>query len=999
MSDRMTPIPFAKLMERIIDEHERAGSCFGVNHAFKAEPNKYFEIFGRKLETPVGPAAGPHTQLAQNIVAAYFSGSRFFELKTVQKIDGEDLPVAKPCILAEDECYNCEWSTELRVHEAFDEYVKAWFILKIISKEWGLGSPDGFQFNMSVGYDLDGIKTEKVDKFIEGMKDASETAVFKECRAWLIENEGRFKNITREDIEAVSPYICNSATLSTLHGCPPGEIERIARYLMEEKNLNTFIKCNPTLLGYDTARKILDEMGYDYIAFTDFHFKDDLQYEDAVPMLERLNKLAEKKHLAFGVKITNTFPVDVKRNELPSEEMYMSGKALYPLSLGVALKLSKDFSGKLRIAYSGGCDYFNIKKVTDTGIWPVTMATTLLKSGGYQRLKQIAELYSEPESFGGINTKALEELFEEAKKDKHHTKAVKPLPSRKTDRKVPLVDCFMAPCKEACPIHQDITSYVRLMGENKPLEALKVIVDKNPLPFITGTICPHGCMSKCTRNFYEEPVDIRETKLSAARGGYEKLLEEIRKGERKKYPGSKAEGKKIGVIGGGPAGISAAYFLSKAGAEVTVYEKEERPGGVPANVIPEFRISSEDIEKDVELTKAMGVRFETGREIKNIAELISNEKYDACILAIGAHRNTPLPLKEGSAVNALSFLKEYKLKSGKLSLGENVIVVGGGNTAMDTARAAKRAPGVKNVYLVYRRDRRNMPADEEELKEALRDGVEFKELLSPVSFKNGSLLCKKMELGDYDASGRRTVFETEDQVELCCDTLIAAIGEKIEKDFYGLNGIEVDEKGFPRTDPETGETCIKNIYAVGDGAEGASVVVKCIASAKRAAEDIAGIGLSEDRSSVSTEEEIYAKKGVLKEKSESPESTRCLSCDRICESCVDVCPNRANIGIKTAEGKTQILHIDYMCNECGNCETFCPYASAPYKDKFTLFACEKDMDSSENDGFYFKDREGGAVMRLAGTRSDYRVGENSRLYKGLTDIIDSVYKNYDWLII
>lgn len=404
MSDIMTPIPFGKLMNWILEENKK-GAVFGIKRPFIADPDKTYEIFGRKLETPFGPAAGPHTQLTQNIVASYVAGSRFFELKTVQKLDGEDLPVSKPCIKADDECYNCEWSTELYVPQAFDEYVKAWFACKVLAREFGLGSPEGFQFNMSVGYDLDGIKTEKIDRFIEGMKDASETAIFKECRQWLLDNLDRFEKVSREDVEAISPKVCNCATLSTLHGCPPQEIERIARYLIEEKKVHTFIKCNPTLLGYEYARKIMDDMGYDYVAFGDFHFKDDLQYSDAVPMLQRLQALADGKGLEFGVKITNTFPVDVKQNELPSEEMYMSGKSLYPLSMSVAGKLAEDFGGKLRISYSGGADFFNIADIVDAGIWPVTMATTMLKPGGYERLEQIGQLFAAKEAaaFEGVD--------------------------------------------------------------------------------------------------------------------------------------------------------------------------------------------------------------------------------------------------------------------------------------------------------------------------------------------------------------------------------------------------------------------------------------------------------------------------------------------------------------------------------------------------------------------------------------------------------------------
>ena len=195
MGDKMTPIPFKDLMEWIIAENENSSKIFGVSKFFKKQDEKTLAIFGEKIETPFGPAAGPATQLAQNIIAAYVSGCRFFELKTVQTLDGEDLPVSKPCIRAEDECYNVEWSTELRVEEAYEEYVKAWFALKLLSKELALGSPEGFIFNMSVGYDFEGISSPKIDNFIMGLKDAISSNIWKECREYVLENIGRFQNI------------------------------------------------------------------------------------------------------------------------------------------------------------------------------------------------------------------------------------------------------------------------------------------------------------------------------------------------------------------------------------------------------------------------------------------------------------------------------------------------------------------------------------------------------------------------------------------------------------------------------------------------------------------------------------------------------------------------------------------------------------------------------------------------------------------------------------
>ncbi len=997
MSDIMTPIPFDRLMNRILVEHQQ-GAVFGMQKCYQAKNLQPNTLFGRKLEGQIGPAAGPNTQLAQNIVASYYGGARFFELKTVQKMDGRELAacVAKPCITAEDECYNCEWSTELEVPQAYAEYVKAWFACKVMAKEYDLGDPDAFQFNISVGYDLEGIKLPKVDRFINEMKDAKDTEIFKECKAWLVANLDRFKKVTKEDVDAIQSEIINSVTVSTLHGCPPSEIEAIASYLIQEKHLHTFVKCNPTLLGYETARAILDEMGYDYIAFTDFHFKDDLQYSDAVPMLKRLQDLAKSLNLNFGVKITNTFPVDVKNNELPSQEMYMSGKSLFALSMSVAKMLTRDFNGSLRISFSGGADYFNIERIVEAGIWPVTMATTLLKTGGYLRFIQMAELLEKnlAKPWEKVDLSLVEKMIADAKKDKHMVKPVKPLPNRKSEKKVPLVDCFTMPCRDRCPIHQDITSYGRLVNEGKFKEALKVILDKNPLPFMTGNICTHTCQSACTRNHYETDVQIRTNKLIAARGGYDTVL-----------PGLKQEGavqKKVGVIGAGPAGISAAFFLARAGVEVHVYDKDAVAGGVVANVIPGFRIPAEEIQKDVNLAKQYGAQFHLGQEVNDIDAFRKENNFDAVIVAIGAHKEAPLVLEKGEAYNALHFLADFKAQDGKVNLGKNVVVVGAGNTAMDVARAAKRNAGVENVYLVYRRTKRYMPADQEELEEAIEEGVIFQELLAPFTHENGKLLCHRMVLSDVDASGRRSVKESDEVVEVPCDTVIASIGEKVDGSFYEKNGISVTDKGLPVLKKETNETSVAGVYAAGDGAFGASVIVKAIADAKLACEAILNKTIGTDRPSETTDEKIYGKKGNLvePEKGLNPDK-RCLACDHICENCCDVCPNRANFAIKVPGVEMhQIIHVDYMCNECGNCETFCPYDSAPYKEKFTLFHRAEEMEDSKNDGFAFVDNDGNAIVRIGGEKMNYKVGDkNTKLFYRLAEIVDTVYNDYSYLLI
>ncbi len=996
MSEIMRPMTIDHLMHWIMSEYEQKKSIFGIEKLVKHENGQALPIFEEKIESPFGPAAGPNSQLAQNIVAAYAAGSRFFELKTVQVMDGAELAacINRPCIIAGDECYNCEWSTELYVPQAYAEYVKAWVACKLIAKEYGLGDPDGFVFNMSVGYDLEGIKSPKVDKYINDMIEAKDTEVFKECINWALEHVNEFKNVDEEYIRNISSNVSNSITESTLHGCPPAEIERIATYLITEKHLNTFIKCNPTLLGYEYARKRLDGLGFDYIAFDDHHFLEDLQWADAVPMLHRLYDLCQEKGLEFGVKITNTFPVDVTRNELPSNEMYMAGRALFPLSIHVARLLTDEFQGKLRISYSGGATIENIKELFDAGIWPITMATNILKPGGYQRMSQIADELMEcgSERFSGVNVAALAAIDDGVEAKAMYKKPVKPLPERHVDKKLPLFDCFNAPCRGGCPIEQDIPAYLQAMVDGDAKKALEIILERNPLPFITGTICPHHCGDKCMRNYYEETLHIRETKLAAASQAYNEILPAL------KVRGS-VEGKKVAIIGGGPAGLAAATFLSRAGVAVTVFERKEKLGGVVRNVIPEFRISADSIDKDVELCKAYGAEFKLGAEVTSVKALKA-EGYTDVIVSIGAWKPGRSPLAYGEVTDALEFLMEAKKNGASMNIGKDVVVLGGGNTAMDVARAAKRIPGVEHVRLIYRRTKRYMPADEEELQLAIEDGVEFLELLAPVGAENGKLKCSVMELGAPDASGRRSPVDTGRTEEYPADTIIAAIGETIDTTLYAELGVEMDAKGRPVVDANM-MTTEAGVYAVGDSRRGPATVVEAIADSAKAAAAIAGISYDKyAEENVAADEKLYtAKKGVQSRDTGKTPDDRCLGCPTVCEVCTDVCPNRANVAIHVpGKCKAQIIHVDGMCNECGNCEVFCPYKGGrPYKDKFTLYWTEEDFLDSTNEGFLVLD--GTQVkVRLDGKVETVDVAQETDLPAEAVAVIRTVLKDYAYLI-
>ena len=995
MSDTMRPIPFPRLMDWILSEHHHSGAIFGVADPVRYPQNQALPIFGEKIESPFGPAAGPHTQLAQNIVAAYVAGARFFELKTVQTMDGPELAacVHKPCITAGDECYNCEWSTELYVQDAFAEYVKAWVACKLLAREFGLGDPDGFVFNMSVGYDLAGIRSPKINAFIDGMIDAKETEPFRECIAWARTNLSRFRQVDEAFVSSITSHISRSITESTLHGCPPEEIERIAAYLLTEKGLHTFIKLNPTLLGYDFARQRLDQLGFDYVHFDDRHFIQDLQWADAVPMLQRLQALADRQGLAFGVKLTNTFPVDVTRGELPSEEMYMAGRALFPLTIHLAARLSEAFAGRLRISWSGGADIHNIASLFHAGVWPITMATTLLKPGGYQRLSQIAEKLSPcgSEPFRGVDVGVVQALDQGVDASALYRKPVKPLPDRKISHPLPLFDCFTAPCRSGCPIGQDIPAYLQAMLQDQPERALRIILSRNPLPFITGALCPHHCGDKCMRAYYEDHLRIRETKLAAARRGYDAVRPTLR-------PAAPSSDRRVAVIGAGPAGLAAAFFLSRAGVPVTVFDRAPAPGGVPAQVIPDFRIALPDIEKDVALCTAYGAQVVCGREIASVAELKA-EGFDEVIVAVGAWKHGPNPLRAGECLDALDFLRRLRADPSSVDLGRNVVVLGGGNTAMDVARAAKRLPGAPAVRLVYRRTKRYMPADEEELRMALEDGVEFLELLAPDHLEGNELVCHVMALGEPDASGRRSPVDTGKLRRVPADTVIAAVGERVDTRLFEAAGCALDDKGRPVTDQDM-RTTVPGVYAVGDARRGPATVVEGIADAMAAAAAISGADVTGDEAdSGALSDDLYRyKKGRIADEPVELPDWRCLGCSQVCEVCADVCPNRANVPIRVpGQPKTRILHLDGMCNECGNCAVFCPWHGKPYREKFTLFWSAEDFDSSSNEGF-LPLPDGQVRVRLDGQDRTLSLTELDHLGPDPAQLIRTVLKDYCWLI-
>jgi putative selenate reductase len=1006
MSDLMQPLSFDHLMTWALEELRRDGSIFGVkeNQFWHPEPGRLItDSFGERLASPVGPAAGPQTQLANNILVAYLTGARFMELKTVQMIDGEELrkAVAKPCIQAEDEGYNCEWSTELTVSEAYEEYVKAYFAIAVLGKELGLGTIDEVAFNISVGYDLEGVKGEKVEPFIDAMIDASSAPIFRECRAWVEEHLEQFPHFTREDLDTLSPQVSRSVTVSTLHGCPADEIERIAMHLITQKHLHTFVKCNPTMLGYQFARDCLDRLGYDYLSFDDHHFTEDLQYADAVEMFARLTAEAQERGLSFGIKLTNTFPVAVSRRELPSEEMYMSGRPLLPLSLSLALKLSQDFDGGLPISFSGGVDAFNIKEILSTGIQPVTVATTILKPGGPTRFRQLSSIAAEVMTdYQGIDVDRLAALANHALSDeRYHKRYREKIHSRKTNSPLPLTDCYKAPCEDGgCPIHQRIPEYLKLTAAGAYKEAFEAIALDNTAPTILGVLCSEPCRDHCTRLDYDQAIDIRDVKLAAADGAQDAFIQAI-------APPALLTDAKVGIIGAGPAGIAAALFLRRNGMDVEVFEKLEGPYGIVKYIIPNFRITREQIERDYQLAVHLGVRFHFSCDPHYSVEELKRT-FAHVIIATGSWGRCPSPVREehDNILDAIDFLWQANNEGGA-KVGKRVAVIGAGDVAMDCVRTAQRSEGVQEAVIVYRRTEPYMPATQHEVNLVRSEGLTMHELLAPISYDGTTLHCEQMRLSEQDTGGRRAVIGLGTFVDLAFDTVIGATGATVQTGPYSRNGLAQNARGLAEVD-RSFQSSIDDVYVIGDGRLGPATIVRAVADAKTVVaailrkEHLCADYDSRPEKVERDRHEVHGRRGLLITAiNGKTEGDRCLTCDVICEVCTEVCPNRANVAI-TVPGfadPRQIVHIDGLCNECGNCGTFCPHEGLPYKDKITIFWSREGFEESTNVGF-LPLTAGAYLTRMPdGSVRERRAGQED-LPEGMSRVLAAIEADYSVML-
>jgi putative selenate reductase len=959
MSDRFHPLSLEQLVGWIADELEAKDSIFGIPRALFFTPSTgdrfRSEVYGHTLDTPIGVAAGPHSQLSQNIIVSWLCGARFIELKTVQTLD--ELEIPKPCIDMQDEGYNVEWSQELKVEESFLEYLHAWVLIHLLHRRLGFpGDSPGVIFNLSVGYDLEGIRRPNMQWYLDRMEDADDDLgrCLEVVARW-------FPEIAEVE---VPQRISDNVTLSTMHGCPPEEIGAISEYLLSDRGLHTSVKLNPTLLGAGEVRRILDhELGFDDIEVPDEAFAHDLDYPDGLALIAWLQSAAEACNLEFGIKLTNTLEVTNHRKIFdPAERtMYLSGRPLHALTVNLARRLTEDVEPPLLLSFSGGADADNTSSLLRTGMRTVTVCSDLLRPGGYLRLGQYIENVDACMAAEGadsipdfISAGAPPDLSPWEAAAFHlaaYAGAVLSDPSlhketyerthTKTPRRLGLFDCIEAPCTDICDVDQKVPDYMRRVRDGDLAGAARITRDDNPLASMLGRTCHHPCEPVCLRTHMEQPLAIREIK---------RFITENEAPEARHGP-PELVGPPVAIVGAGPCGLGAAAFLARAGRRVTIFEALPAAGGMVSATIPDYRAPMSSIEEDLERIRALGVEVRYGREVGKDLTLASlqAEGFSEIVIAIGARRGLRLGI-EGEDVegvlDGLDFLRAARSGAAP-PLGEKIGVIGGGDVAMDCARTACRLSDGE-VTVFYRRTRAEMPAQNEEIRDLLDEGGGLVELVSPgrIIARNDRLEAVEMatmRLGEPDDSGRRRPEEIPGAArEIPLDTLIVAIGQRPDLGVFDDQEIDLTPAGYLDVDPQTLETSLPGVYAGGDIiGDGPSSIVKACGDGRIIAEAIIARGDAADgaggtgpaawpdfdlvdllrrRSRIEPRVQIphRAPKGLgdfaeviltLSPESARREAARCLDCDLMCSTCDGVCPNRAILTYRTAPTRLRIPQI------------------------------------------------------------------------------------------
>lgn len=565
MTNLLHPMPMARMVEHIARELEMTSTVFSVSPGYRGRLAEVKLPFGQ-LDLPLGTAPGPHGLLAQNLVCAYVAGARFLSLAPL----GGAIP--EMTVGSDGLCRRREGSGGLSLRQAAAEAVKGSVLIQLLARELGLDSR-GVILSMALPGDQAFLERKDVQEYLDALADASQTEVWKDSVAAAKALAGQFNNLQRAELDDLDPHISH-----------------VARVTLPES-------------GALDGVELLVARGIAVFVRFDLSAGDDPRLPQILTDLQALAQAAKGKGGFVGVEVSGSLPTG-------SGEA-LTGPAMAPATLRLAAKVAGLCPG-LPMSYAGGADQLNLARLAAQGFLTVSVCTTLLKPGGYLRLRQLARTLAalnfpnrrvEPDSLLALADKLEGE-------SRCRRKDVPPRPRRAG--KIPVADCFTAPCQEGCPFGEDIPGALRLMSDGRFRDALHVILDRNPLPHITGAFCHQPCRARCTRVFYDEAVITREAEALCAAAAWPDLLTRLEKPEP-------LVGQRVAVLGGGAAGMAAAFLFARRGVPVTLFEGGETLGGALRRRGDE---AARAIDADAQLLDVMEVDIRLGGGVPAPARLL-----------------------------------------------------------------------------------------------------------------------------------------------------------------------------------------------------------------------------------------------------------------------------------------------------------------------------------------------------------------------------------------
>lgn len=986
----------------------------------------YTEKYGKTLHNPIGLASGPLTQLAQNIITGWLCGARVIELKTIQP--DANTQVLKPSIHIADVAIHTEATHEMEPEAAYEQFLNAWIIIHILHHKLFMGhkGPDsiGTIFVMSLGYTLTDIRSEKIQWFIEKMMN---------CNIEKHEKIKQLKSIypAIEKID-IPDEISNAFTINTFPGCSAREIEYACKFLMIDKKLHPTVKLDPILMGYNSVQAILESENSFDIELSDEKIQESINYLDALKLIDNLQSTAREMELELTIKLSNGLMCKNPSRRIPSgaAHVYLTGNALHPIAVNLAAKMQSKYGGMLNMSFSGGADCFNIANLLMSGFSTVTVCTDLLKPGGYGRLHQyfqelatifsnyqvktIKELILKSASSYGVKESAAENLMNYAIKtlnDQAYKRNDNFGNSINGKQKLEKYDCISAPCSDVSPMQNDVSGICHYTAKNNPDKAFAAVLANNPLPAITGMAGPEKHHRHCTRLNYDHPVLMNEL---------ERFISEYEPTEEVLKPPVEKNKLEVAVIGGGPAGLSCAWFLNRFGFQVDVFEAEAQVGGMIAQTAPEFRLSNDAIQRDIQRIKNSGIKILANSHINKERYENIRENYDFTFIATGAVFPDYFDFQKDETegiIDGVEFLKKNKTNR-QLTPGLHYAVLGSNYIAADAARTAKRICGSEgSVTLITPEAFEKMTVDPSMLKAIEDEDIEIFDsawVLEPVKNKSKIIGLKLAETEPAMKNNKVVpgfTLREESQQAFLFDIIISCPDRKSGNGFFNLKNIKKSTL--------TTATRVEDVYAGGAFTNTAGTLESAIGEGKLAALEIAaaaGISIPKNSFSISKNiplQEIQLKRfhrekplktdilppaermnfepvfRTIKPVKAIREANRCLHCDVICNVCVNVCPNKAifpfeinpaDLNVPTVvesddkpyvsyestlpiQQKHQVMVIADWCNNCGNCTSFCPKSGSPNLDKLRVHLNKKSF-ANELSGILLTKTEDHRMMTL-----------------------------------